>query len=262
MMGKAGSALGAFVVFGVLAWAMQGLGVVPNDTYSTIFFIGIIPSAIAFIVLFLFVKDAPKKVIQAPALFFRFKDIFKLGKQFWLFMILVCVFNFSHFSETFLQLRAREVGVLVSFAPLVMVVMNLAIALVAYPIGRLSDYFGRRIFLTVGFLFVIIADLFLAFGEGYVVVFMAITCWGVQMAMTQGMIATIVIDVADPNHRGSAFGVLNLVMGLVYLIASPLYGWIWDTYGGGWPFICSALVTLASICILYITTQETKHEKT
>ena len=47
----------------------------------------------------------------------------------------------------------------------------------------------------------------------------------------QGMIAALVIDTANPEYRGTAFGVLNVLTGIVYLIATPLYGWIWDEMG-------------------------------
>jgi MFS family permease len=252
--GKAGSSLGALVVFFILFSVLNSR--IGSDTYQFIFLVGIVPSLLACIILYLFVKDKPcsKKEIESSKLKpFRFnlKDLKFLGKRFWILMIVVTVFNFSHFSETFLQLRAREVGVSVVFAPLVMVLMNLTIAMTSYPVGNLSDKFGRRIFLALGFVCVIMSDLLLAFGNGYTSVFIAIMFWGVQMAMTQGMVATLVTDIANPDYRGTAFGVLNVLTGIVYFIASPLYGWIWDSFGGLWPFLSSAVVTMISFVLLF-----------
>jgi MFS family permease len=251
--GKAGSSLGALIVFFILFSAFTTH--VDAETYQFIFLVGIIPSVAACIILYLFVHDKKPDVSSKPKsvkpLRWNIRDLRYLGKRFWVLMIVVAIFNFSHFSETFLQLRAREVGVSVVYAPLVMVLMNLTIALASYPVGNLSDRFGRKIFLFIGFICVILADILLALGDGYLSVFAAITFWGVQMAMTQGMIATLVTDTANPDYRGTAFGVLNVLTGIVYFIASPLYGWIWDTFGGMWPFLCSAVITVISFALLY-----------
>jgi MFS family permease len=251
--GKAGASLGALIVFFILYSTFTPH--VDAATYQLIFLVGIIPSVAACIILYAFVQDkkpsAASKTATAKPLRLNIKDLKYLGKRFWILMIVIAIFNFSHFSETFLQLRAREVGVSVVYAPLVMVLMSLTIAIVSYPVGNLSDRFGRNIFLYIGFVCVILADLLLAFGNGYLSVFAAITVWGVQMAMTQGMIATLVTDTANPDYRGTAFGVLNVLTGVVYFIASPLYGWIWDTYGGMWPFLCSAIITVIAFVMLY-----------
>lgn len=252
--GKAGSSIGALVVFLILVNVATAH--INADTYQLIFFVGIIPSALACVILYFFVQDKKRKpprsfVTSLETISFKFVHLKYLGRKFWILMLIVSIFNFSHFSETFLQLRAREVGVSVVYAPLVMVLMNLTIAIASYPVGDLSDQFGRRLFLSIGFICVIISDILLAFGEGYLAVFAAITFWGVQMAMTQGMIATLVTDTANPDYRGTAFGVLNVLTGIVYFIASPFYGWIWDRFGGMWPFLCSAAVTVFSLILLY-----------
>lgn len=251
--GKAGSSLGALVVF-IILFNVVTLKI-SADTYQLIFLVGIIPSALACIILYLFVQDKTKSKKEAKenkGFPLKLMELRYLGKRFWILMFVVTIFNFSHFSETFLQLRAREVGVSVVYAPLVMVLMNLTIALASYPVGNLSDKFGRRLFLSLGFLCVIAADLLLAFGDGYTSVFSAITFWGVQMAMTQGMISTLVTDTAPPVYRGTAFGVLNVLTGIVYFIASPLYGWVWDRFGGMWPFLGSGIITIMSFILMYV----------
>lgn len=242
--GKAGSSLGALVVFGILVYLV--VDKIELEVYQFVFLIGLIPSVLACIVLYLFVSDKKHKPTQvrkkrnSPL---KLSDLKNLGREFWMLMLVVTVFNFSHFSETFLQLRAREVGVSVVYAPLVMVLMNFTIAFVSYPVGNLSDRFGRKLFLGVGFACVVVSDMLLSFGSGYVSVFLAIAFWGAQMAMTQGMISALITDTANSDYRGTAFGVFNVLTGCAYLIASPVYGWIWDEFGGNYPFISSAIIT-------------------
>lgn len=254
--GKAGSSLGALAVFGILYYLV--VDSVTTSIYQFIFLVGILPSFLACIVLYLFVKDKQQplqdgvrhKPERKPLL--KVSELKYLGARFWLVMLVFAVFNFSHFSETFLQLRAREIGVSLVYAPLVMVLMNLTIAVTSYPVGNFSDKLGRKFFLSLGFMLVVLSDLLLAFGTGYISVFVAIMFWGMQMAMTQGMIVALVADTAPENYRGTAFGVLNVLTGVVYLIATPLYGWIWDKMGGHWPFLCSALVTVVALVLLFV----------
>ncbi len=259
--GKAGSSIGALIVFFILLYTVSDF--IDLEIYQFIFVMGIIPSAVACVVLYVFVSDKHKPSTRAQrkltAIPLRIKDLKHLGRQFWLLMIVVTIFNFSHFSETFLQLRAREVGVSVVFAPLVMVLMNFTIALASYPVGELSDKFGRKLFLGVGFGCVVVSDMLMAFGTGYGSVFVAIAFWGVQMAMTQGMIAALIADTANPLCRGTAFGVLNVLTGVSYFIASPLYGWIWDNFGGSWPFVCSAGVAIVSFVLMALLMKSNKN---
>jgi hypothetical protein len=53
------------------------------------------------------------------------------------------VFTLARFSEAFLILRAEGMGLSLMFVPLVLVVLNIAYALSAYPVGALSDGMNR-----------------------------------------------------------------------------------------------------------------------
>ena len=254
--GKAGSSVGAFSVFVILFVGTLLWGYKATDLYYTIFWVGVVPSFIGWFIVFHYVKDKPltesQKASPKNKIPLRLQDVKNLGGAFWKVMIVMSVFNFSHFSETFLQLRARDVGIEITYAPLVMVLMNFSISVASFPVGRLSDKFGRRFFFWLGLICVIIADLLLATATGSFAVFLAIIFWGCQMAMTQGMVAALVTDTADAKLRGTAFGVLNVLTGVVYLIASPFYGWVWEQYGGFWPFMVSAGVTVLSMVLLYM----------
>ena len=72
----------------------------------------------------------------------------------------------ARFSEAFLVLKASDVGLGVGVVPLVMVVMNLAYALSAYPAGVLSDRLGRGDVLRAGMALLIAADLVLMVAHG------------------------------------------------------------------------------------------------
>ena len=156
------------------------------------------------------------------------------------------VFTLARFSEAFLILRARDFGLSDSYAPAVLIVMNVVYALTAYPAGRLADRMSHRTLLVAGLVLLIGADIALAHAPGLAIVALGVVLWGLHMGLTQGLLATMVAATAPPELRGTAFGLFNLVSGGAMLIASVLAGWLWDGYGASATFYAgAAIATLA-----------------
>ena len=92
----------------------------------------------------------------------------------------------------------------------------------------------------------VLADLVLAFLPGIGGALSGAALWGLHMAFTQGLLATLVADNAPPELRGTAFGMFNLLTGVALLAASILAGRLWDTVGARGTFLVgAALATLA-----------------
>lgn len=68
----------------------------------------------------------------------------------WGLVAVVAILTLARFSEAFLVLRAKDVGLALGLMPLVLVVMNVVYAISAYPMGVLSDRFGRRGLIGLG----------------------------------------------------------------------------------------------------------------
>ena len=64
------------------------------------------------------------------------------------------------------------------------------------------------------------------------------------MGITQGLLASMVADTAPADLRGTAFGLFNLLSGVVMLGASALAGWVWDRLGAPATFLAGA----SSVC--------------
>ena len=161
------------------------------------------------------------------------------------------VFTLARFSEAFLILRARQGGLPIAYAPLVLVVMNLVYALAAYPFGKLADSMKRSTLLMLGAAVLIMADLALAHGGPAKWVWSGIALWGLHMGMTQGLLATMVAHVAPGDMRGTAFGFFNVTSGLAMLVASALAGLLWDVEGAPATFLAgAAFSTLALVLIV------------
>jgi len=50
------------------------------------------------------------------------------------------------------------------------------------------------------------------------------------MGLTQGLLASMIIDAVPARLRGTAFGVFHMVSGFALLAASALAGLLWDRY--------------------------------
>ncbi len=154
-----------------------------------------------------------------------------LPGRYWRRVALGAVFTMARFSEAFLVLRAQDVGLRVGLVPLVMIVMNVVYAAVAYPAGAAADRLAPRPLLVTGLGLLIIADGFLALAWSPAFVFIGALFWGLHMACTQGLFSKLVADAAPAELRGTAFGIYNLVNSGALLLASALAGGLWATAG-------------------------------
>jgi predicted MFS family arabinose efflux permease len=169
-----------------------------------------------------------------------------LGPRFWWLVLVAALFTLARFSEAFLILKIADVGLGVGYVPAVLVVMNVAYALSAYPAGWLSDRVNRWAVFAVGAALLVGADLVLAFGSSIAAAGIGIALWGLHMGFTQGLLATLVADAARAEQRGTAFGVFNFVIGLALLAASVLAGVLWDRGGPELTFLAGAALTAAA----------------
>ena len=71
--------------------------------------------------------------------------------------------------------------------------------------------------------------------------------WGVHLAITQGLLATMVADTAPADLRGTAYGFFNLVSGLAMLVASVFAGLLWDRLGASFTFHAGAIFCLIAL---------------
>jgi MFS family permease len=159
------------------------------------------------------------------------------------------VFTLARFSQAFQVLRSQQGGIPVALVPLVMVAMNLVYSGLAYPFGRLSDRMSHGALLAGGLVVLIAADLVLASNDHWSTVLAGVALWGVHMAITQGLLATMVAATAPADLRGTAFGFFNLVSGLAMLLASAVAGLFWDQFGASFTFYAGAVFCVMALLL-------------
>ncbi|MDQ3060497.1 MAG: MFS transporter [Pseudomonadota bacterium] len=239
-----GAFVGPLLAMGLmLLWA--------ND-FRAVFWVAIIPGFLAVALLLFGVQEpAPAAPVSARRNPVSRENLRRLNNAYWRVVIIGALFTLARFSEAFLVLRALQGGLPVAYTPLVLIGMNIVYAVGAYPFGKLSDRVSHSQLLAWGLVVLIAADAVLASSNHWTWVWAGIALWGLHMAMTQGLLATMVTDAAPPDLRGTAFGFFNLVSGLAMLLASTLAGVLWDQLGAPMTFIAGAVLSLAALVLLW-----------
>ncbi len=228
-----------------------GLMLLWAGDFRMVFWFAVIPAVIAVLLLMFGVEEPGAGVVRrnltSPI---RWQTLRDLGGAYWWVVTVGGVFTLARFSEAFLILRAQQLGLPDTYAPLVLVTMNVVYALAAYPMGKLADRMSHQTLLGAGLVVLIISDLVLAQAHGITMVAVGVALWGLHMGMTQGLLATMVAGTAPAHLRGTAFGFFNLASGVAMLIASVLAGLLWDTLGAAATFYAGAIFSLLAFMML------------
>ena len=220
-----------------------------NGNYRLVFWLAVIPGLFAVIVILAGVKEPEIKQAENGKTIF-FSAARKFGPAFWIVAIAGAIFQLARFSEAFLILRAQNLGLALSFAPAVLVAMNIVYAISAYPIGKLSDRVPREWMVLAGFLILALSDLVLGLGNNLIYVFSGVALWGLHLGLTQGSLAALVADLCPAEFRGTAYGVFNLFSAIALLFASGVAGILWDQFGPKTTFLVSGVLALLGFATL------------
>jgi len=218
-----------------------------NDI-RTVLWVAVVPGAIA-VALLVFGVQEPERAKtgsgrQKPL---TFGDFTRLSRRYWFVVFLGLAFTLARFSEAFLVLRAHDVGLGLSYVPLVLIVMNVVYAGTAYPAGVAADKFSQKTLLVIGISLLVAADIVLAAAREPWPAFIGTAFWGMHMGFTQGLFAKLVAENAPAEIRGTAFGIFNLVSGGAILFASLVAGFLWSAFGAPATFLTGAAFAILAM---------------
>ena len=220
------------------------------NNFRAVFWVAVIPGLLAVCLLLFGVREPGREIRGRGTNPIQRANLARLSPAYWWVAGVGAVFSLARFSEAFLVLRAQHGGIPLALVPLVMVAMNMVYSSSAYPFGKLADRVSHGVLLAIGLLLLIVADVVLALGGHWTMILVGVALWGLHMGMTQGLLATMVADVAPPDLRGTAFGFFNLVSGIAMLAASVLAGWIWENHGPAATFLAGAAFSLIALAAL------------
>jgi MFS family permease len=238
-----------FVVGPLVAMAIMRLS---GGDFRLVFWLAVIPAAIAIVVLLVALREPPRQVtVGVLQLRFLRGDAAQFPRPFWSAITIASLLSLARCSHAFLVLKAYDIGIDAAMVPITLVIMHLAYACAAYPFGILADRMDRRTQLAIGAAVLICADIILASANTIWMVALGAALWGLQMAVTQGLLSASVADAAPEHLRGTAFGTYELAIGLATFAASAAAGVFWMVGGPVLTFSASAMVAaLAGLVLL------------
>lgn len=226
-MDKGGAVLGILVA-ALLVWMTQANNLdLSKHTFQIIVLISLVPAFLAVISLAIGAKDVPVTgQREAPRISLR-----SMGKPFKIFLIIVSIFTLGNSADSFLVLRAQNLGVTVVGILIMLAVFNLVITLVATPAGSLSDRIGRRKLIIGGWL--VYATIYMGFALAQQAwqVWVLYVAYGLYYGLAFGTTTAMVADLVPENLRGTAYGTYNAVVGLLAFPASFIAGMLWQGIG-------------------------------
>ena len=174
-----------------------------------------------------------------------------ITRRYWLVLAVLLVFSVANSSDTFILLRAQEVGLAPWAVVVAYAVFSIVYMAVSYPAGVLSDRIGRWPLILVGW--AIYAGVYAALGfTGSVGIWPLLAMYGVYIALTDGVAKALLADCAPRARRGLALGIYYMAMAGTTLLSSVAAGMLWDHAGSWATFVVGALTAVAGLVLALI----------
>lgn len=240
----------------------------PAWVYRTIFAVGAVLGLISLALTFLVRESTPLLSDVAPA---PLDDTPKtettvspvgregwwrrLPTSYWYALAVLVLFSLANSSDTFLLLRARDLGYSSWAVVLVYALYNVTYSALSYPIGVLSDRVGRWRIIAFGWAIYagVYVGIALLSAEQAWGMWPLMAIYGIYMALTDGVGKALIADHAPRETRGAAMGLFYALTGLTTLVASLLTGFVWDRYGASHALLISVGFAVLALLTLVVT---------
>lgn len=250
-MDMAGSALGILMAYFLVK---NSLG---NTNYPFIFLISMIPAGLS-LVMFFFIKEQKHHQIKKREPFWKhFKTLPTSLK--W-YLLVVFLFTLGNSSNTFLLLKAKNIGFSEANVIFLYFLYNISASLLAIPAGRRSDQIGRKPVLIAAYVvFAMVYFGFAVVSRSDVMVGLFIL-YGVYTALITGVERAYISEIAPQELRGTLLGLHGTIIGLTLFPASMIAGVLWTMMGASAPFIFGGSLALAAALTLGFVMKDNRKE--
>jgi len=163
------------------------------------------------------------------------------------------VFSLGNSADAFLLLRLSDALGAVTYVPLLWALLHVVKASLSTWGGGLSDRIGRKRVIAIGW--GVYAIVYLGFATassaaGFIAWFLL---YGIYFALAEGAEKALVADLAPAERRGIAFGCYNAALGVGALIASVVFGLVYERIGPATAFSTGAALAALAAMLLLIT---------
>jgi len=247
MMDNAGSFIGLLIAAAVVYLSQKGGVLITKETFRLIVLLAVAPGIIAFLLLAFFVAEKTDEENKRP-FSFKFAD---LPFRYKYFLFLSFLFALGNSSDAFLILKTQKLGMPLFGILLVIAGFSFLASILSLPAGNLSDKFGRKKVLLLGWLaYAVIYFNFALATKLWQVVILFIS-YGIYYGLTEGVAKAYITDLIPQEKRATAFGIYNTVVGLTLIPASVIAGYLWQIFSPAAAFYFGGILALlASIGLI------------
>jgi MFS family permease len=167
-------------------------------------------------------------------------------------LLMITIFSFVNSSDVFLILKSRFISDSNTIAILGYVLFNIIYAIFSYPLGHLSDKYGKKNIFSLGLVVFSSVYLGFAFITEIILIWLLFALYGIYSAATEGVSKAWVTDLVPREWHGSAIGLLTMCSGFAIMLGSFAAGVLWDYFGAAVPFIISSVVSFLIAMILFL----------
>jgi MFS family permease len=174
-------------------------------------------------------------------------------------MIVLLIFSLGNSADAFLLLRLADALGGATYVPLLWAALHVVKSSLSTWGGALSDQMGRKQLIVAGWGVYALVYLGFALSTSSTAFIAWFLFYGVYFALAEGPQKALVADLTPRDRRGAAFGVYNGTLGGGALIASILFGYLYEHFGSPVAFMTgAALAGVAAVLLLFIPTDTIK----
>jgi MFS family permease len=260
---KIGSAYGLIQAMdsaGAIVGPLLALAVIGRFGMRGVFASAAIPGALCVIVAWVGIRErfpverrapSPVKAERSSAASAKSEWLPKLPVGFYYVLAVVTLFSLGNSSDMFLVLRAGNIGIPASQAPLLGLVFNIMFTLVSWPAGKFSDRFSRSAIAAAGYLVFAIVYFVFALAPSQLAIWLAMAFYGLFYALTNAVLKALIVESVDTGVRGRALGIYSFCISVTTLLSSVITGALWKVYGPAVPFyFSSGIATVSAFALL------------
>ena len=213
-----------------------------NAVFLTSFVVGLITILTLFYISDVVLANAAAKIHFASA----FKN---LSWHFKLFILCIFILSVGSLPIAVMLLKTESLGLIIADIPLFYMVYNLSYAGFSMAAGKISDKFGARIIIVIGYAILLASYYFLNAAHSSRTLAGSFFLLGLFPALTDGVQRSLASKLSVEEHRGGALGLLNAAVGLGVLIAGIGGGYLWQAYSPTVAFLASGAVIIVGLAL-------------
>jgi MFS family permease len=249
-MDHAGAVAGP-VLASIFLWLAPG-------AYRTLFLLTIVPGLLVVVLVRRVPRDDDRVRRFAAAAPRHAETREPLPGALWALFAVIGLFSVANSTDAYLLLRLSNAGVPTVAIPLLWAALHVVKSSGSVCGGLLADRVGKRRVITAGWLvYAAVYAGFASAGSAGMLVALFIV-YGSYFGLTEGAEKALVADLVPASRRGFAFGVYNALVGVGALVASVVFGLVWEGVSQSAAFWLGAVLALAAAGLLRLVVPEAR----